>query len=323
MLFLHTATYNHMGIGISTRHLRIYSQNVQCTQAAMDPQENYHQSAPAQTEMLEGGKDYAFEQSLSTKAALKLRLADRSIPRTLNVGEAFSTGWTLFWQHPGAYVAWTLVVLLARYAVTIPALLFLSPPPSQDPLSSVADSNMTQATTNSNILFLINVITTVALAPLGTGPFIVASNSLRLRGSGFRLSNLYITPYKYFGPLLLLGLLIEVCVFFGTFLFIIPGLYLLVTLMFSYDVYIEYHSIGMGIVESMLLSRKVSHRVFFKIVLLMLASLFIYILGALFFFVGVLVALPVILLAWAAAFHQVFSMNDEFDGNPTDCICCC
>ena len=173
-------------------------------------------------------------------------------------------------------------------------------------------------------LFLIIVIASLSvLITLAYGPFIVASNSLRLNGSGYKLSDLFITPFKYFFPLLLMGVLCACCYLFGLLLVIIPGLYLMFTLSMSTYVYMEYHNIGMGIVESMSLSVKVSHRVFFKILLLTLASLLIILLGVLFFLVGVFVAVPVVHLAWAAAFHQMFSMNDAFDGHPRSCLCCC
>ena len=307
-----------MDIGICKRYLGIYSQNIQHMQAGMYATEKDGHSAPAQTEMRDGAKGDTVGTTLPAKEALKLWLTDRSVPRPLDVREAVRAGWKLFWEHPVPYIAWVLFCYIIKGFGSW-AMQFLLYVESED--DEVMEKAFTRTAAGYTVFSMIVSVCVLVLIPLAFGPFIVASNSLRL--NGYKLSDLFITPFKYSFPILLMGLLCACCCIFGLLLFIIPGLYLMFTLSMSMYVYMEYHNIGMGIMESMSLSVKVSHRVFFKIFLLMLASLLILLLGVLFFLVGVLVAVPVIFLTWAAAFHQVFSMNDAFDGRPRSCLCCC
>jgi uncharacterized membrane protein len=77
----------------------------------------------------------------------------------------------------------------------------------------------------------------------------------------------------------------------------------------------------MGLFDSLKVSRKYSKEVFSFIVLLDLASVVIFVLGLLCFGIGIVIALPVVMLTWAAAFDQIFGVKDSLDGNPDSCIC--
>jgi len=165
--------------------------------------------------------------------------------------------------------------------------------------------------------------------PLHFGFFIAGSHIVRQREVGgdasLRASNLSRGFYLYF-PLLLLILFVELLVVLGFILFVLPGLYLIVTLSFAPLVYIEYHHLtnpghSVSICEAISLSRRVLHKNFCKILTFFLYCWFANFLGMCCFGVGFFVSMPVTLLA------SVFAFRDLFDLHPSKladnkCYCC-
>ncbi|KAL6064780.1 DUF624 domain-containing protein [Balamuthia mandrillaris] len=173
--------------------------------------------------------------------------------------------------------------------------------------------------------------------PLQYGYFIVGSQLLRHYSSTgrfdedtytYRFKDMFRGFYLFF-PLLLLSLLLGVSVGVGLLLFIVPGLYLLVTLAFAPYVYIEYHhmnntgvaSNSFGVIDSLVISRRVVHRNFCTNLLFFIVYFLVCLAGALCFGVGLLVARPVMELAMVFAFHDQFKLLPRRDVDRT-CFYC-
>jgi len=108
----------------------------------------------------------------------------------------------------------------------------------------------------------------------------------------------------------------------GLFLLIIPGIYLMVALGFSWALYIEYHHEGLGIFEAMSVSRKMVTRHWCTFFGLSILCFFVYILGLMFFIVGILVAIPVVQLTLTFAFRDMFGFSETKVPHHQSCVFC-
>ncbi|XXQ36384.1 Glycerophosphocholine acyltransferase 1 [Plasmodiophora brassicae] len=216
----------------------------------------------------------------------------------LDVKGAVRAGWAMFEQHPWAYMFWALIyIILQNVAV----------------LAYFAES--AKVLLAAPVLLLLSV-------PFQYAPFIVAANTSRDNDWEFDVGSFLFTPVMYFFPIIVITLLVRLLTVVGLALLVLPGIYAMATLSFAPMVFIEYHNHGINVLDSMAVSYRTSRHVVWSIVVLAALSLLILLAGSLWFGVGGLVALPVVQLAWADAFRQLFGYNPIFSGDPASCLCC-
>jgi hypothetical protein len=140
-------------------------------------------------------------------------------------------------------------------------------------------------------------------APLSAGFFLVAH---RLEKGERIIFENFFDGFKFFLPLLILTIVTGVIVIIGYFAFIIPGIYLTVAYTFS----IFFVIFGkMDFWNAMETSRKLVHREWVSILLLVLVLGFLNFAGALAFGVGLLFTIPISFCALYAAFDDIVGVN--------------
>jgi len=154
----------------------------------------------------------------------------------------------------------------------------------------------------------------MALTP---GYFFAGAHTLR--SGSFRGIALW-HGFFYFFPFLLIQILYSLAVAVGIFLLIIPGFYFLVSMSFSGYVYFEYHFSGLGIIDSMTVSRRVISKHFCSMFWFLIVTMLLNLLGALCLFVGILVSVPVTSLMSVVAFRDIFGLSSK--PMDTGCTCC-
>jgi len=157
--------------------------------------------------------------------------------------------------------------------------------------------------------------------PLVYGIYLVGADAVRSGQNSTFDKNQFVHGYFYFFPLLLIGLLHGVLVAIGFFLLIVPGIYFLVTLTFWPTVWLEFRRDGVGIMDSMSISRKQVAKNFCGMFGFLIVLWLVQILGLLCFLVGVLVSIPVCILSMVFAFRDIFGFSSQHQ-TPTSCICC-
>ncbi len=169
------------------------------------------------------------------------------------------------------------------------------------------------------------------------GYFIAGSHIVRHQSSSsedalkipLRSSNLFRGIYLIF-PLLLLTILYSIAVGIGLFCFIIPGIYLAITLSFAPFLYIEYHHsrnnqfvshLSFGVIDALTVSRRVIHKYFCQVFLFFLLVFVLQILGFI-TIVGLLVVIPWCELSYIYAFNDLFTLVPH-KGVDNSIVCCC
>jgi len=141
---------------------------------------------------------------------------------------------------------------------------------------------------------------------LQTGPFIAASNAAR--GQPFATRDLFTAPFAHALPVVVVTAMHTTATLASGLLLVLPGIYLSVTLNFASNLWVEFHKAeGLGYVECLQLSRRLSHGVFWKLVCLSaLSSVALGVAQAVALLPGSFAMKAVVTLAWASAFHQLF-----------------
>lgn len=96
----------------------------------------------------------------------------------------------------------------------------------------------------------------------------------------------------------------------GLLLFVVPGIYLAVTLQMAIPLYIEFHRDEMTMLDALFISRALVHKQFAKMALFLLAVLLGGISGVLLLGVGLFVTLPISTLAVCLALSDIFGLRD-------------
>lgn len=135
-------------------------------------------------------------------------------------------------------------------------------------------------------------------APLYCGFFLVANRISRKEE--IRYADFF-SGFHYYVPLLLVWLVGQVLAGFGLFLFILPGIYLMVGYMFA--VLIALFG-GFDFWNSLEYSRKIIHIKWWKFFLLFLLLLLLNIIGGLLFMVGLMVTVPL-------TFYIIYCLFEE------------
>jgi len=155
---------------------------------------------------------------------------------------------------------------------------------------------------------------------MAPGFFIAGAHAIRPNGSGWNWKSLF-HGYLFYFPLLFISILYLLAVAVGFFLLIVPGFYFMVVLSFSTYIFVEYRCEGIGIIDSLTVSRKLLTRNFCHTLLLFWVVLVVNLIAALCFFVGLLVSIPFTSFIMLFAFRDIFGLSDKhlFDRG---CVCC-
>ena len=201
----------------------------------------------------------------------------------VGVGPAFSWGWTKFTQNFGIIVLGGLF-----YVVVVAAVQLIGRPFYGDDI----DFRYFFAS------FVFGVISFVASAFLQAG---IIRGSLQIaRGQKPTLATMF--TGEYLGQILLAGLLVGIMVAFGFLLLIIPGLIALFYTQFTYWFIVER---GVPAVDAIKASAGLINRHVGTMIGFFFASLLAYIIGAILCGIGLLVAIPVVILAQAYMYRTL------------------
>ncbi len=143
--------------------------------------------------------------------------------------------------------------------------------------------------------------------PLKVGIFFIIFN--RMRGKSFNIGDI-VTGFNYFIPAVLADILITVFAAFGYFFLIIPGIIISAVYMFTFPLILEKK---MDFWQAMETSRKVVSKNLFELSVFMLVLHVFLLIGVILLFVGVLVAVPIVFAAIAAAYRDIFGLEEEVE----------
>lgn len=143
-------------------------------------------------------------------------------------------------------------------------------------------------------------LTGLGLIPVLIAGFYYTANCVD-RGLSFGFSDFFI-GFKQFGNLFLVGLLSSVFVLVGTTFFVLPGIYFYISYTFAIP-FALFH--GINFWEAMELSRKRIWVNFTSFIVLFFSLLFLNLLGAIFFGVGLVITLPISFITIYKVFQNV------------------
>lgn len=199
------------------------------------------------------------------------------LPALINPGEYLKTGWGLFKQYPLGFIGFTLVYGLV--------LVVISYPRGIGWLAAAAVHE-----------------------PLVAGVIIVAAKLLQEKKPGFG-DFLGGFQFRYFFPLVLLGLISRVFITVGLLLLIVPGLYLAVGYIFAAPLVIDRRLDFWPAMEE---SRRFVTPRWFSIFAFALLLVLVNLAGLLALGVGLLVSIPVSWCALVAAYADLFGLKSEY-----------
>ncbi|MGI8782893.1 MAG: hypothetical protein ACR2L2_04475 [Acidobacteriota bacterium] len=157
---------------------------------------------------------------------------------------------------------------------------------------------------------VVGVASTVILSvlfPFVWGPVFVAASytALRLIERGRVTPQDYLEGYRFFLPALLAGFLITIFSFLGLILLIIPGILIFSIHLFTFCFMSEK---GLNFWEAMRASRRVAATDYFGFFMFAVVLGLLNLLGAMFFYVGLVFTLPVSACAVAVAFREAVGL---------------
>jgi uncharacterized membrane protein len=196
------------------------------------------------------------------------------VPESLPLGDYLKTGWGLFKQYPGGFVAFCLLNLL------IQGLL--------------------------NSIGYVGAVASIAItSPLLMGNFIVSAKLLQGQPPEFRD---FFAGFRYFLPLLLLSLIAGLFIGIGTLLLIIPGIYLAVAYLFASYLVVDRR---LDFWPAMELSRRTINPRWFGFFAFVFLVALLNLLGAVALGVGLLVTIPLSFCAVTAAYAEIFGFQTK------------
>ena len=210
---------------------------------------------------------------------------------SLDVFACLGEGWTMFWQSPGKYIGYTLLLLAVLLPMQLPSQ-FVSLIPDIPP--------------GSAFFFMVLSLTALILSvPLYAGFYVAAFRQMTSRPPAF---GDFFRGFGYLAPLLLIALLTFLIVFFGTLLLILPGIYFGVAYTFAPLLVIDARLSAGKALEA---SRKAVTRHWFTVFGLLVVLGIVNFVGMMALGIGMLVSLPVSYCATAAAYRQIFGLRRQ------------
>jgi hypothetical protein len=192
----------------------------------------------------------------------------------VNVSEYIRQGWEMFQQNIGEFIGFTLIIFAISAVSTL--------------LSNGG-----------------SVVVSSLAVPLYAGFGIAAFK--RMSGQQLQFSDFF-NGFKYFLPLFLAGLAIELLVTVGLLLLVLPGLYLAVGYTFTMFLVIDYR---MEFWQAMETSRKIVTTQWFAVFWLVIVLFLLNIFGAVALGIGLLVTVPVTSCAVAIAYKDIIGLHSS------------
>jgi len=215
-------------------------------------------------------------------------------------------GWRLYrqdWMAYSIFQAVILLLLLAGYCGQYYFMLVQSP------------------------MWMIFVGLHLLVWPLHFGTYIAGSHIVR-QADGTRGLNTshFCQGFKLYFPLLFIIMILECIMSLGFLCFIIPGIYFAITLSFAPLVYIEFHHTtnplhSVGIFGAIAHSHRCVRPHFWKVLGFMIICAGMNFAAMAFFFFGLVVTIPVSMLAVVFAFRDLFQLHPDKQPDAS-CYCC-
>jgi len=211
--------------------------------------------------------------STSNHQTVKQRLEQREY--TTNIGSWISEAWELYKAQWVIFTIWTLVCFLV---IAIPYVG----------------------------IFLGHLLV--------SGFYIAVSDTIRPSSTNRFITNywIFLMGFSLLIQLLIILILKSLLISLGLIFFILPGIYLSVVLSFVINVYLEYNSEGISMIDSFWVSGRVIHKQFWSMFGFSLIQYVLLIAGVLCFGFGVFVSFPVILLTQIVSFRDIFGFRDVY-----------
>ena len=190
----------------------------------------------------------------------------------IDIQGSIRQAWEMVRQHIGEFIGFTLIIV----AITVLA-------------SKMGNFG--------------SMLLTAVETPLYAGYIIVTFNMLS--GKPLQFADFF-KGYNYFLPLFLAGLATSILITLGSFLLILPGIYLAVCYMFVTPLIIDHR---MEFWDAMETSRKIVSKNWFMVFGLSLALFAVVFLGVLALMIGLLVAIPVVACASSIAYKEVVGLH--------------
>jgi len=233
----------------------------------------YAGSGGVQSEGVEGGEVPLMEEEKVLGAEI---LKERFLERQWDIymKDWIKESWLLFKAHWNIYLIWSLGYLaIAVLGAFIP-------------------------------------FASLAVIPHMGGLYYATFNLLRATSLGHLENKDFLQGYLWILPLVVVACGVSLATCAGMVLLIIPGIYIGVTLSFSFHLYMEYSMCGIGIMECMTTSYYVCSRRFWAIFKFFFLNAMLAISGALALGVGFLVSLPVACICSCIAFREIIGLRD-------------
>jgi len=203
--------------------------------------------------------------------------------RNFSIGEAISFGWKTTWNNLGFFVILTIIVLLAE---GIP--------------SAIAASVQR---TSPGLYALFEIIAFVIEIFIGIGVIKIALKFVERRSASY--DDLF-SGGSLFANYLVTSIILAIIVTVGLILFVIPGIYLALRFQFAPFVVVDE---GLGPFAALARSSELTRGVKWKLLGFDILLALIEIAGAIVFLIGLLVAIPTIILAVTYVYRQLRSQT--------------
>jgi hypothetical protein len=218
---------------------------------------------------------------LQTRTTLPTAETATPSAKELQLGVYLKTGWEIFKQYPLGFAGFTLLYIVVLAVISYPrGIGWLAAAAIHEPLIAgfiIVSARLMQQQTPA------------------FGDFF----------GGFQ--------FKYFLPLVLLGIISRLLITLGLVLLIVPGLYLAVSYIFAPILVIDQRLDFWPAMEG---SRKFVTARWFSFFVLILLLVLVNLAGALALGVGLLVSIPVSWCTLVAAYADLFGMKSQFDQAP-------
>ncbi|WOD37448.1 hypothetical protein [Nodosilinea sp. E11] len=208
---------------------------------------------------------------------------------TVNIGDYFGRGWSIFKQQALLFVLFT--VMLVAIQVVIAILPF--------PLGARSEEG--------GVGGILNVAFNVISPVLSAGYYFVAFQVARGRSVSF---NDFFLGFNKFLPIFLTALVSTLLTAIGFVFLLLPGIYLAIAYLFAQPLVIDKSA---DFWQAMETSRKLITKKWFSFFALLLAIFVLNLGGALLLGIGLLVTLPLSVCIVAAAYEDIVGLNSVAD----------